>query len=165
MLLIVALVVSASASGLHEAGGARRTDSEIVSVAAPGSGSACADAAAAGCDAAAAASAARVVLSAATFAPGSAELPDPLARTLKTIGGALRADRAVVRVEVHTDASTSDEGNRALSQRRADAIRQLLIDLGVEPYRVQAVGMGASRPIFPRDPLAPGNRRIEIIRL
>jgi outer membrane protein OmpA-like peptidoglycan-associated protein len=99
------------------------------------------------------------------FAPGSAELPEGMANQLSTLGRALREQRAVVRVEVHTDSSGSPEHSRALSQRRAEAIRGFLIERGVDPYRVHAVGMGAQRPLLPHDPLAAENRRVEIIRL
>jgi outer membrane protein OmpA-like peptidoglycan-associated protein len=89
----------------------------------------------------------------------------PLAQPLHVIGQALRDQPAVVRVEVHTDASGSRQANLALSQRRADTIRLYLIERGVDPHRVLAVGMGSSRPVIASDPLAPGNRRIEIVRL
>jgi outer membrane protein OmpA-like peptidoglycan-associated protein len=111
------------------------------------------------------ASSSRVSLSTAAYQLGSAEVPDVLARPLRAIGEAVRDQRAIVRIEVHTDASASPESSRALSQRRADAIRAQLIDLGVDPYRVQAVGLGSSHPKHPQDPLHTGNRRIDIVRL
>lgn len=163
MMLIVALVVSASASGLSDVS-IRMPDSELVVPALPP---------AVGCErgarqtdcARADASSSRVSLPAAAYQLGSAELPDSLVRALRPIGEAVRDQRAVVRVEVHTDASGTPEEGRLLSQRRADAIRAYLIDLGVDPYRVQAVGLGSSRPKLPQDPLNTGNRRVDIVRL
>ncbi len=162
MMLIVALVVSASASGLSDVS-IRMPESEVVVPALPP---------AAGCergardaDCARDVSPSRVSLPAAAYQLGSAELPDSLVRALRPIGEAVRDQRAVVRVEVHTDASGTPEEGRLLSQRRADAIRAYLIDLGVDPYRVQAVGLGSSRPKLPQDPLNTGNRRVDIVRL
>jgi outer membrane protein OmpA-like peptidoglycan-associated protein len=53
----------------------------------------------------------------------------------------------LVRVEGHTDWIGSDAYNQKLSERRANAVRDYLIKQGVEPYRLQAVGYGESRPI------------------
>lgn len=157
--MVVALVVSFSAADLADAG-ARVADFEARSMSAE-SGSDCGINSLAACSIAGS----RLSLAAAGFQPGSAQLPAAMARQLATVGDALRDQRAVVRVEVHTDASGTAEHSRALSQRRADAIRSYLIDRGVDPYRVHAVGLGASRPKRPNDPLAAENRRVEIVRL
>lgn len=163
MMLIVALVLSASASGLSDVS-IRMAESDVAAPALPpaaGCERGAREAACAGADALSS----RVSLPAATYQLGSAELPDSLVRSLRPIGEAVREQRAVVRVEVHTDASGTPEESRALSQRRADAIRAYLIELGIDPYRVQAVGMGSSRPKLPQDPLNTGNRRVDIVRL
>lgn len=159
LLVIVALVVSFSASDLADVG-ARVADFEARPRAADAGGE-CALNSLPACTIAGS----RLLLPASGFQPGSAQLPDGMARQLATVGDALREQRAVVRVEVHTDASGSVEASRALSQRRAEAIRAYLIDRGLDPYRVHAVGMGASRPKQPNDPLAAENRRVEIVRL
>lgn len=159
-MLILALVVSFSASDLADAGariGARETAVD----AAPAPASDCSPQNLAHC----AAPGARLSLTAAGFQPGSAELPEALARQLVPLSASLREQRAVVRVEVHTDASGNAADSQSLSQRRADAIRSYLIDRGVDPYRVQAVGMGFNRPKRPADPLAAENRRVEIVHL
>lgn len=159
LLVIVALVVSFSASDLADAG-IRMTDFEPHQ-ATKGEQGECALTSMAACTIAGS----RLSLTAAGFQPGSAQLPEGMARQLATVSQALREQRAVVRVEVHTDASGSAEHSRTLSQRRADAIRSYLIDRGIDPYRVHAVGMGASRPKRTDDPLAAENRRVEIVRL
>lgn len=159
LLAIVALVVSFSASDLADAG-ARVADFESRSATAEQQ-SECALTSLPACSIAGS----RLSLTAAGFQPGSAQLPEGMARQLLTVSQVLREQRAVVRVEVHTDASGSLEHRQALSQRRADAIRAFLIDRGVDPYRVHAVGLGASRPKRPSDPLAAENRRVEIVRL
>ncbi|RMH84280.1 OmpA family protein [Pseudomonas sp. AOB-7] len=51
-------------------------------------------------------------------------------------------------VEGHTDSVGSDAYNQGLSERRAGAVRDVLVNqYGVESGRVQAVGYGESRPV------------------
>ena len=52
-----------------------------------------------------------------------------------------------VRVEGHTDWIGSDAYNQKLSENRARAVRDYLIQKGVEPSRLEAVGYGESRPV------------------
>lgn len=53
-----------------------------------------------------------------------------------------------VTLEGHTDSRASDEYNIALSQRRVDAIRKILIEqYGVDASRVSSIGYGESRPV------------------
>ncbi len=52
-----------------------------------------------------------------------------------------------VLVEGHTDSSGSDRVNRRLSMARAQAVRNSLIERGVEAHRLQAEGFGSSQPI------------------
>lgn len=67
-------------------------------------------------------------------------------------------------VEGHTDSVGSDTYNQGLSERRASAVRDVLVNqYGVEPGRVQAVGYGESRPVAD-NATADGraiNRRVE----
>lgn len=66
-------------------------------------------------------------------------------------------------VEGHTDSRGSDTYNQALSQRRADAVRDALVSVfGVEPNRLSAVGYGESRPVTENDTDAgrAQNRRV-----
>lgn len=73
-------------------------------------------------------------------------------------------DRGLV-VEGHTDSQGSEEDNRDLSQRRADAVRSYLIARGYAADRITAEGLGEGRPIA--DNGTPegrsNNRRVEII--
>lgn len=51
-------------------------------------------------------------------------------------------------LEGHTDSVGTDAYNQRLSERRANAVRRVLVDeLGVEGNRVNAVGYGESRPV------------------
>ena len=70
-----------------------------------------------------------------------------------------------VRVEGHTDSRSSDQYNMDLSQERADAVRDYLINAGVQPGRLVAVGKGEREPLDKRE--TPDawelNRRVEFI--
>jgi outer membrane protein OmpA-like peptidoglycan-associated protein len=50
-------------------------------------------------------------------------------------------------VEGHTDSIGSDQYNQKLSERRATAVRQYLIEKGIASSRIQIVGYGEQRPI------------------
>lgn len=52
-----------------------------------------------------------------------------------------------VRVEGHTDWIGGDAANQRLSESRARAVRDYLIQKGIEPDRLEAVGFGETRPI------------------
>lgn len=57
------------------------------------------------------------------------------------------SDTTVV-IEGHTDSNASDAYNIALSERRAQAVKEVFINqFGINPSRIQAVGYGESRPI------------------
>jgi outer membrane protein OmpA-like peptidoglycan-associated protein len=91
----------------------------------------------------------------------------PIAQTrLDRVAEALKSqgDKKIV-VAGHTDARGSDEVNRSLSQRRADAVRSYLVSRGVPDDQIQAVGKGEAEPIA-NNKTAEGranNRRVEII--
>ena len=70
-----------------------------------------------------------------------------------------------VRIEGHTDSVGSDETNQALSERRAVAVRDALVALGVDAGRIMTIGYGEARPIASNDTPAGRlqNRRIEIV--
>ncbi|MGB5064941.1 MAG: peptidoglycan-associated lipoprotein Pal [Candidatus Competibacter sp.] len=71
----------------------------------------------------------------------------------------------VTQLEGHTDERGSREYNIALGERRANAVRQTMIAMGVSPQQIRVVSFGEERPA------APGqsersyalNRRVEII--
>jgi len=67
-------------------------------------------------------------------------------------------------VEGHTDSVGSDAYNQNLSERRANAVRDVLVNQhGIDSGRVSAVGYGESRPIADNDSDAGRalNRRVE----
>jgi len=75
----------------------------------------------------------------------------------------------VTRVEVggHTDGRGSDALNLALSQRRAESVRQYLVAQGLSPDRLIARGYGKSQPVADNESQAgrARNRRVELISI
>ena len=59
----------------------------------------------------------------------------------------LNPDLLLIEIGGHTDERGSAAYNLALSQRRADAVRQFLIDDGVDGDRLEAQGYGETRPL------------------
>ena len=105
-----------------------------------------------------------IVLKGVTFLPGSATLTADARTVLDTAHAAL-AGQQDLKVEIggHTDAQGSDAANQRLSQRRADSVRQYLVDKGIEGERLTAVGYGEAQPIATNDTPAgrAENRRVE----
>lgn len=65
-------------------------------------------------------------------------------------------------IEGHTDAKGSDQYNQILSEHRARAVRDFLVqNYGVSPDRLMASGLGESRPLSGRDPYDEVNRRVQ----
>jgi outer membrane protein OmpA-like peptidoglycan-associated protein len=65
----------------------------------------------------------------------------------------------------HTSTSGPDDANKALSERRANAIRDALVARGVPAERLQPWGEGREQPRLPEDQgptLVAGNRRVEV---
>lgn len=92
-------------------------------------------------------------------------LPEAQVR-LDEVAQALEAapDRDIL-VEGHTDAQGSEAYNLSLSQRRADAVREVLVRSGYDAGRIRAVGVGEARPVGDNES-AEGraiNRRVEIV--
>jgi outer membrane protein OmpA-like peptidoglycan-associated protein len=90
----------------------------------------------------------------------------PEARTaLARVASVLRKyDKTEITVAGHTDNVGSASYNRELSLRRADAVRLFLIEQGVAPSRLHAMGFGFDRPVA-SNATAEGralNRRVEL---
>ena len=105
------------------------------------------------------------------FANGSAELTPDAMRTLDELGRALASkDLAAFRfrIEGHTDTVGSRDYNQSLSERRAEAVVSYVSKkFGVEPSRLQAVGMGEEGLLVATPPQTPEprNRRVQVINL
>ena len=67
-------------------------------------------------------------------------------------------------VEGHTDSTGSETYNQQLSERRATNVKNLLVQRGVQDFRVNIIGYGESRPVA-TNATPEGrqmNRRVEI---
>ncbi|MFO7801372.1 MAG: OmpA family protein, partial [Desulfovermiculus sp.] len=65
-----------------------------------------------------------------------------------------------IRVEGHTDASGPEEYNQRLSERRAQAVKNALMQQGVEDWRITTAGYGESQPVSSN---AAANRRVTVV--
>ena len=96
----------------------------------------------------------------AVLSPRSYGLLDAIAETMLAHPEVRR-----VRVEGHTDSRSSNAYNLALSQSRAEAVRDYLVNARVAPERIVAVGKGETEPLDARE--TPDawelNRRVEFI--
>lgn len=74
---------------------------------------------------------------------------------------------AVLVIAGHTDAVGSDQRNLKLSQERARAVRDYLVERGIAPNRLIAKGYGEAYPVASNDTEASRelNRRSEFIRV
>jgi outer membrane protein OmpA-like peptidoglycan-associated protein/uncharacterized protein YidB (DUF937 family) len=99
------------------------------------------------------------------FRTGSAELPAGSGPMLQEAADKLKTLPAGARIEIagHTDNTGNADANVTLSQRRADAVRDALVQDGVSADALTARGYGQTRPIASND-TEDGryrNRRIE----
>jgi outer membrane protein OmpA-like peptidoglycan-associated protein len=96
------------------------------------------------------------------FALGSAKVPRDSMPQLEAMSQAIKQAGAKVVIEGHTDARGNPEGNLRLSQRRANAVRDVLVaNYGVDRSELRVAGLGESRPLPDRDPTSSENRRVE----
>ncbi len=91
--------------------------------------------------------------------------PGAKVRLAKVAGIILAYPDLKLQVDGYTDSTGSDEHNQALSERRADAVRDFLVSQGVSPENIQARGFGKSDPIASNESSAGRqlNRRVEMV--
>ena len=71
-------------------------------------------------------------------------------------------------IEGHTDDVGAAASNQSLSEKRAEAVRQYLVDTyGIDKARLQAKGFGASKPTTGNDTPEgrQQNRRVELVKI
>ena len=100
------------------------------------------------------------------FQTGSAVFGAPAREKLSKIAGIVSSHPGLsLDVEGHTDSVGTDEYNQALSEKRAQAVRDYLVKQGVSSKSINSKGFGESTPIAPNE-TAEGrqkNRRVEMI--
>jgi outer membrane protein OmpA-like peptidoglycan-associated protein len=88
---------------------------------------------------------------------------------LKQLGDALHSSRledSVIVVNGHTDAKGGAKYNQMLSERRALAVKQYLVDkLKMSPENLTSAGYGERDLKNKADPYAAENRRVQIVNL
>lgn len=100
------------------------------------------------------------------FASGQAQLTTKAAASVQALGIYLKAMGAgSAQVLGHTDSQGEADANRALSQRRADAVKAGLADAGYSRSRISAQGEGEDAPVADNTTAAgrAKNRRVEIV--
>ena len=104
-----------------------------------------------------------------TFETGATTLTPQAKRELAVVGQALNTKKLAEYkfvIEGHADRRGSAEGNRKLSEGRAAAVRQYLVQAqGVREDRLQAVGKGDREPLNAANPAAPENRRVTFVNM
>ena len=86
-------------------------------------------------------------------------------RALTAVAQVLAGADFPITIEGHTDDVGSESYNQDLSERRALAVRDFLVDSGMAPSQVQSAGFGESLPVAPNS--SPEgrqrNRRVDLV--
>ncbi len=101
------------------------------------------------------------------FRTNSAELDAPSIPILRDLQQFLSTDPALkILIQGHTDNTGNATNNRALSQRRAEAVRTWLSSQNIDASRLKAEGKGQDQPLADNITEAGRalNRRVQIIR-
>lgn len=109
-----------------------------------------------------------IILIGVNFATGSADLTENAKRILYQVAESLIANEDIeIEIRGYTDSVGSASNNLSLSQRRAESVRNYLVQNGVTFSRLRAIGYGEANPIASNatpDGRAK-NRRIEFYRI
>jgi outer membrane protein OmpA-like peptidoglycan-associated protein len=101
------------------------------------------------------------------FETDSAKISLDSTGLLEEIADAMLRNPCLKQIEIqgHTDNTGAKEHNKVLSDQRANAVREWLLQHGVEPGRLVAQGYGQERPISPN--VTPAgkerNRRVQFM--
>ncbi len=105
-----------------------------------------------------------VVLPRVLFKLGKAELLPESSPALDKLVADLQANPALrLRVAGHTDRIGEPGKNQVLSEERAAAVKAYLVKAGVAAARLETVGYGDNRPLYPSPDVR--NRRVEVEQL
>ncbi|RKU31856.1 hypothetical protein C6497_00820 [Candidatus Poribacteria bacterium] len=98
------------------------------------------------------------------FATTSTQLNKAFFPTFMQLASVLQQDELkdyVIKIEGHSDSLGDAKTNEALTEKRADSIKQFLVDKGkISVDRITAIGLGESKPIDKNSEAK--NRRIDI---
>jgi len=100
-----------------------------------------------------------------TFDTNSTVVKPGLISEIDRVAGVLtRYPETLIRIEGHTDSVGTEEYNKDLSFRRANSVRDLLVQRGVNISRIQPVGFGETMPVASNATEVGRqlNRRVEI---
>lgn len=91
----------------------------------------------------------------------SAALKPGAYREMDRVAGVLRDyPQTSIRIEGHTDKQGSEAYNQQLSEKRALAVKNALVQKGVQPSRMQTIGYGEGQPVASNDAM---NRRVNVV--
>jgi outer membrane protein OmpA-like peptidoglycan-associated protein len=92
-------------------------------------------------------------------------LPGARERLAKISGIVLAYPTLRLEIEGHTDSIGSDDYNQQLSEARAEAVRDYLIQQGISAQQITARGLGKTQPIASNDTPEgrQQNRRVELV--
>ena len=100
------------------------------------------------------------------FDTGKSALKPGAKNTLTKIASQLKgSDTVRIAVEGHTDNVGDDSKNQQLSEKRAEAVRDFLVNAGVPSDRISASGKGEADPVATNKTTAgrQQNRRVELV--
>jgi OOP family OmpA-OmpF porin len=87
--------------------------------------------------------------------------------TLDQIVATLKKDAALkITIEGHTDSTSTPQHNQQLSEKRAIAVKAVLVAGGIDAARLATAGFGATKPVATNDSAIgrAENRRVELVR-
>ncbi len=100
------------------------------------------------------------------FDTGKSALKPGAKKALSRIADQLKSDSTVrIAVEGHTDSVGTESKNQELSEKRANAVRDFLVNAGIPADRVTAAGLGEKSPVATNKTAAgrQQNRRVELV--
>jgi OOP family OmpA-OmpF porin len=111
----------------------------------------------------------RVATQGVLFDTGSDRIRPESTPTLKEMGTMLKEHPELkLLIEGHTDDVGAAASNQSLSEKRAEAVRQYLVETyGIDKARLQAKGFGSSKPATGNDTpeSRQQNRRVELVKI
>lgn len=91
----------------------------------------------------------------------SADLKPGAYSEIERVAGVLNNyPQTTILIEGHTDTKGAVDYNQRLSERRALSVKSALVQRGVDPRRIDAIGYGKTQPISSSDAV---NRRVVIV--